>query len=258
MGLQISKAKLASFAGGLCGLMVGIWLIAGGVQAASVSSTRDYNSNAVINGGCLSISECQQKSSQSGTMTIYNYFGISSRAVDQMSTNAVVGLVYSNGTVKVNGKTVATGAMTAGRQNMAGSQAVTRNGTTFFVRPPSVSFVSSPLSAFVVMRDNQFAFAILNSCGNPVMATPVVPPVTKKTPPKVVVTTTKKVTPPPVQTQTQTQTVVVNQPAPQVAAAQTTAPAKIPNTGPGAVIGLGGLATVFGTVAHTVYQRRRL
>jgi hypothetical protein len=250
---QASKAKLAIFAGGLCGLLIGIGLVAGGVNAAAVSSARDFNGNSVINGGCLSINECQQKSSQAGVMTIYNYFGISSTAMRQMSSNAVTGLVYRDGTVRVGGRIVATGAMTAGRYNMAGSRAVTRNGTTFYVRPPSVSFVSSPLSAFVVMRSNQFAFAILTSCANPVMATPV-----KHVKRVVVIKRVKPVTPI-IQTQTQTQTVVVNQPAPQVAAAQTTpAPAQIPNTGPGAILGIGGLAAMVGTVGHSIYQRRKL
>jgi hypothetical protein len=108
-----------------------------------------------------------------------------------MGQYVVAGEVYKDGTVKVNGQVVATDAITAGRQNISGSTKVTTNGTTFYRRPPSVSFVSSPLSAYVVMKNGVFQFAILASCGNPVSAHPKLPTPTHKPTP----TPTRKPTP---------------------------------------------------------------
>lgn len=90
---------------------------------------------------------------------------------------------------------VATGALTGGRQDISGSTREDVGGTVFFVRPPSVSFASSPLSAFVVMVNGQFKFAIIASCGNAVKATPVAP--APKPAPKPAPTPAPKPTPTP-------------------------------------------------------------
>jgi len=106
---------------------------------------------------------------------IYSYFGITAADISSMQTKAVAGSVTKSGDVLVNGKVVATNAITAGRQTIPGSTAVTYHGTTFYKRPPSVSFLANSLSAFVVMNNNRFSFAILSSCGNSIVATPLVP-----------------------------------------------------------------------------------
>lgn len=102
---------------------------------------------------------------------IYSKFGISSADIQSLGTTAVAGTVTKSGDVYVGSQLVATGALTAGRDNMAGSTKVTVNGTTFYTRPPSVSFQQNTLTAFVVMKNGQFQFAILSACGNPIVAT---------------------------------------------------------------------------------------
>jgi hypothetical protein len=269
--------------------------------ALSIDSSQDCDANAVINCGLLDSANAGTAYQQNGVADIYSNFGITSQDINNLSGTAVAGVVTNNNNVWIHRGSglcpdvdtstlssrnqqvmrdnpnlclVATNAMTAGRQNMPGSTRVSSGGTVFYSRPPSVSFQSSSLPAFVVMNGGRFSYAIIASCGNPVMATPVTP--VKKTraatPAAVQPTVTQ---PPQSQTQTQTQsqsqsqTVNVTQPvaaAPAVVSAPapvapTTAPAAttvLPNTGPGNIIGLGGLSTVLGTIGHFVYSRRRL
>lgn len=210
------------------------------VSALTINTSRDCDANAVIRCGALSTSELSRKYSQAGVADIFHYFGISKANVNNMKTTAVYGVVTSNNKVMVKGKTVATNAMTAGRQNISGSTKVTHRGTTFYTRAPSVSFASSPLKAFVVMQDGKFKFAVLASCGNAVKAKPVVVKVKK------VVKVEKVVTPKVI-----SKTVIVQAPAP---APQ---PEELPNTGAGSIAGIGLGATAVGTIGHYLYQRRR-
>jgi hypothetical protein len=153
-----------------------LFMTLGSAQALTLDGPRDCDANAVIRCGAMTPAELAQKTHNNDSIAdIYSYFGISSADVANMDQTAVAGTVTNTGLVRVDGKTVATDAVTAGRQNISGSTQVTRGGTTFFVRPTNVSFVSASLSAFVVMQDGKFSFAILASCGNPVKATPLKP-----------------------------------------------------------------------------------
>lgn len=147
-------------------------------RSNSSSSSRDCDNNAVIRCGVGSVSELKQKlSSNSGAAVIFAHFGISSQDISKLTnSNTAEGTVTKGGRVIVNGKTVATGAVTAGRQKMSGDTPVTKGGMTFYERKPSTSFQSNSLKAFVVTdKDGKFLFAIIASCGNPVKANPTSP-----------------------------------------------------------------------------------
>jgi len=150
------------------------------------------DANAVIAGGASSVAALQQKytngaSCVSGGVThsnkaysiqdVYHAFGMAPSDISAMSSDAQEGYVTKTGDVYVGSTLVATGAQTAGRQDIAGSIVHHYGATTFYQRPTSVSFQDSKLSAMVIMKNGVFAHAILHSCGNPVNATP------KKTPP---------------------------------------------------------------------------
>jgi LPXTG-motif cell wall-anchored protein len=215
----------------------------------TMSSSGDCDSNNVITCGISDSSQLAQAAKPSGIACLFNHFGITSQDINNFDSQAVSGTVTKSGNVLVNGRVVATDAMTAGRQNIAGSMRFACGNHGFFIRPPSVSFASSSLPAFVVMRGGQFDFAIIASCGNPVMATPTTP----KTP----VTVAPIVRP--TQTQTQSQTVNVNTPAPVVQSAATSAPAPVlPNTGAGSVISIFAGMTILGTLGHWLFTRRRV
>ncbi len=154
----------------------------------SFNTVTDCDANAVIRCGTVTTAQLISRynngdgtNSATSIHNIFSYFGISSSSIQSIGSTAVAGHVTKSGAVYVDGTTaaVATNAVTAGRQNIAGSTAVTFNGTTFYKRTPSVSFQSNSLSAFVVMKNGVFQYAILAACGNPVMATPTPPPTPK-------------------------------------------------------------------------------
>lgn len=167
-------------------------------QALTINSPRDCDDNAVIRCGALNFTELENRSSQAGAMEIFSAFGISAQDISNIENTAVEGIVTKNNNVWIHRSSglcpegqptsqefvkleqanpnlclVGTDAMTAGRQNISGSSASSQGGVNFFQRPPSVSFVSSSLPAFVVMSGGHLQFAIIASCGNPVIATPV-------------------------------------------------------------------------------------
>jgi hypothetical protein len=207
-------------------------------HAASVnlSGSKDCDNNAVVYCGASTASELLSKyNASSSVAAIYAHFGISAADVQALGSTAVAGSVTKSGDVLVGNTVVAKNALTAGRQNISGSTKVTENGVTFYTRTPSVSFRSSPISAFVVMKDGVFQFAILSACGNPVIATPPAKP--PKTPP--VTPPTPPTTPPTVVT-------------------VSTPPQALPNTGPGEVVAIATAATVLGSAAYYFVAKRRL
>lgn len=155
----------------------------GGASAAPVS-TPNCDANSIVWCGASSVSKLQTAyskgdghNSATAIKNVYSSFGIDASEVSAMSTTSVAGYVTKSGDVYAGSTLVATGAVTAGRQNISGSTKVTYGGTTFYTRKPSVSFRNDQLSAMVSMKNGVFQFAILNSCGNPVKATPKKPAV---------------------------------------------------------------------------------
>lgn len=152
------------------------------VAAVSLGAPYDCNGNSVLWCGAGNTSTILDKydhgdghNSAKAIQNIYTKFGISRSDIASMGTYAVAGTVNKNGNVYVGNQVVASGALTAGREYMSGSAKVTYNGTTFYERKPLVSFHLDSLTAYVVMENGQFKFAIMSSCGNPIKATPKPP-----------------------------------------------------------------------------------
>jgi len=179
------------------GAVIGFMDFSGVVQAQTV--TRECSLNSVINCGALSIGELRTKFNSDftpGTQTIFSFMGISSSTINNATVKT--GFVTKTGLVTVNGATVASGALSSGRQNIASSTQHVINGTTFFTRAPSVSFLQSQLDAFVFFDGNgRFIGAVVQSCGNAIKATPMAPapkPAPAPIPaPKPAITITKQV-----------------------------------------------------------------
>lgn len=225
------------------------------LSAAAASQPRDADSNAVVYNGAYSRNELVQKlrngdghNSASSLQQEFRSRGITIQSI--LSDNTVNGTVTKGGRVVVDGKTVATGAISYGRINMAGS---TKEGN-LYARPTSVSFQSASLPAFVHFEKGRFKYAIIKSCGNMVKAT-AVPAKTTKQPaaapqpqpqPVVIVQQTQ------VQTQTQTQAAPSAPTPTPAAAAPKPAPQQLPQTGAGAM-------ALFGTTAISgaLWQYRR-
>lgn len=233
-------------------------------QAMQINSSRDCDSNAVIHCGALNFQELKRRyNNQQGVKPIFREFGITRQDIASIHTQAVEGRVTKGGRVIVDGKTVARNAMTAGRHNISGSEKITRGNTTFYVRPPSSSFASSSLPAFVVMENGRFQYAIIASCGNPVKAQAVEKQRREKSVPQPAPTPA----PPPTQSQSQVQsqsiTVVTPTQTPTPKQEERPAPPPpppgktLPDTGVGGVVALGTISTVFGTIGHMMYQRKK-
>lgn len=134
---------------------------------SNASPARNCDSNAIMNCGAYSDSEFQGKlqngdglHSGANIEAIYQSFGIDTSELSQ----AQDGYVTKSGDVVVGGQTVATGVWTAGRQDIGNSSP---HGSVW-MRPPSVSFLSDQLDAFVYAPGGHFEWAILKACGNPV------------------------------------------------------------------------------------------
>ncbi len=169
------KVKILTFS------MVLLGLAAIGItqqSAKAVDTTRDCDQYAVIRCGALGEGELKAEydtnnGSDRNTYTtvqpdiqrIFSHMDISRGAMN----NLVPGTVYRDGTVRVGGKTVATGAVMAAR-GLGGTQI---SGTN--AQRVSVSAMSSAQEALVKMVDGVFQFAVMTPCGNPVTATPVPP-----------------------------------------------------------------------------------
>jgi hypothetical protein len=177
-GIMLSAVTIA---------MVGAGLFVTSMTPAA-AETYNCDSNAVIYCGGSSASVVTERyndgyaghNTASSIQHVYSYFGISSSEIQSLKSTAQMGSVTKSGDVYIGSKLVATNALTAGRENIAGSKTVSDGGTTFYTRAPKVSFLDNSLDAYVVMQNGQFKFAILVSCGNPVKATAV--PAPKPTP----------------------------------------------------------------------------
>lgn len=149
-------------------LMISVGLMLALPLRAASAQTGNCDDNSVIRCGAFSASTLQ--SSMTGDVpAIFAHYGI---AQDDFNT-LTNGTVRKDGTVWVNGRMVANQAVSVGRHDMPGSTPVA--GLGVYERPPSVSFASNELAAFVKMNNGQFVYAIIKSCGNPVRANPVTP-----------------------------------------------------------------------------------
>jgi PKD repeat protein len=143
-------------------------------QAATIDNSRDCDSVAIIRCGAFSEAELRTDAAKGDVPKVFSAFGIS-----QSELNGFVsGVVWEDGHVTVGDKTVATGAMTAGRWNNPTSDMVRIAGTERAYKMSTSHFVTDGQTAFVKMVNGQFQFAVIKTCGNPVSAKPVAKPPT--------------------------------------------------------------------------------
>lgn len=154
-----------------------IGTLAAFLMPASVSAVVDDTPDcgdgvAIIDCGAFNRKDLREKAAQGDVPKIFKAFGISQK---DLEGKFVEGIVWRDGRVTVDGKTVATGAMTAGR-NFGGNPIAGTNAGKY----PTSRFATEGQTAFVRMVDGRFDFAVIKACGNPVSATPA----PKEEPPK--------------------------------------------------------------------------
>lgn len=167
--------KFILFAIGIIFSVIGII----GFTRATVSAD-GYNENcgpsAVVK--CGVYNQDMASAAPADAKALYTKLGISSNL-----SGTKYGVVHPDGKVVVDGKTVATSAMTFGRvKATSGDQLVVAGDKNFWKHTITQAAILRPVDAFVFMTaDGQFKGAIIKMCGNPVVATPV----PKPEPPKV-------------------------------------------------------------------------
>lgn len=164
----------------LTGAVIAVAAFVGYNNFYSTATAHKCSDNNVITCGVNSLGDLRDKynnDNPDGTQNIFSWFGITK---DMVNNGRVVnGLVHKTGIITVDGKTVATDALTAGRQYIPGSTKQVVGGTTFYTRTPSVSFLSSSLEAYVFTdKDGRFLAAVIKECGNPVKGKNTVTPPT--------------------------------------------------------------------------------
>jgi hypothetical protein len=152
-----------------------LWLIMGAGRfsvPARAGHGADLDRNAVIYGGVHDKADLAGKI-KSGDNNPYgrtnDLAGIfAARGISEDEINdSVEGEVNKNGQVMVGGRVVANSAMSYGREYMDGSK---RDGD-LWKRKTEVSFQSQTLPALVYLNGSgQFEWAVIKSCGNPVVA----------------------------------------------------------------------------------------
>jgi LPXTG-motif cell wall-anchored protein len=139
-------------------------------------------SSSVMKCGFTSVTDMRNKYNSDdtpGTKNIYTYFGITSSVVNHYT--AKDGTVTKNGDVYIGNEKVATGAMTADRIDIAGSNRATKhsyNGTTFYTRTTEIAPNRAASAKVIVFLDGNgnFAGAVVYDCGNPIKGHPVPKP----------------------------------------------------------------------------------
>lgn len=151
-------------------------------QTQGVGTYRNYSADAIIAGGAITEKELLQKYDQNagGIQSIFSNYGIARSDLTGQTSQIKHGIVYQDGRVVVDGKTVATGAFSIARKPFYdsrgnGPKKVTINGTTYY-EGPNMSVFVRPVDAYVFFRDGQFHRAVISSCANPVMGTPTEKP----------------------------------------------------------------------------------
>ncbi len=233
--------------GGFVGLLVVTLLHRVSPAAAlSMNVSRDCTANAVINCGAINTDELKSRYAQAGVAAIYRYYGISAEDIKNIGSTAVAGTAYKDGSIKLNstGKVIATGSTSAGRQPISGSTRLSSGGVTFYDTPSTRAFRSNAIAVYVVMQDDQFKFAIVPNCGNPVRATPIPKP--KPEPEPIPPANLTPVIPTPPTELTPTPVVV--------ASAEVTT---LPVTGPSDVLVIGLLAIIGGYFFHVTHRHVR-
>jgi hypothetical protein len=109
---------------------------------------------------------------------VLNWAGATPAMIAGMTTsNTVVGTAFSNGTITVNGQTVGTGSIVAGRWN-PGTAGFTHLEGNVWYRNATTSFAPTPSVQVLVHLNSsgQADFAVMIVCGNVLKFTPSTPP----------------------------------------------------------------------------------
>lgn len=172
--LVMAAVFTLALAGTVAGLVVSSQ---SGANAASCDIVA--HSNDIIRCGVTTPSDFATKVKQNSTgdlQNIYTHYGLPMSQLDNFAKNAKAGVAYKDGTIKVDGKTVATNAHSLGRNQKNGDWGISIAGRTYYQGYNTTAFASNSLPALVLLDSTgKFVFAVLNACGNPTVGKPTPP-----------------------------------------------------------------------------------
>ncbi len=140
-------------------------------------SARDCDNNSIIYCGAITPDELATKYAQNKTgdlPALYSHYGISATMINAKSQKQ--GYVTKAGDVYYNGKVVAKKAISVGRQYNTGSWAVGIDGRTYYERYTGTNYAAGVDAIAVHIwfdANGKFVAAVMYSCGNALIATPV-------------------------------------------------------------------------------------
>ena len=155
----------------------------GGIWLASPSQAAGCNSFNVVYCGTHSMSELQTAYSRTEIKELYKEWYVTETMV-QGGSNMREGVVDANGNITVDGRVVATNAITV--QSKAGTRQPqpqrsykTSNGYTYYQYTTGQSFVDGPKGYNIYAwfdNNGSFITGVIKDCGNPVWGNPTTPP----------------------------------------------------------------------------------
>jgi len=166
-----SKLLVGALFVGLTGLVLSANL-ASNNQSVEAAGCKDNN---IVHCGVTSVSDFvkQYKTNTKGDLdNIYNYYGLAPSEIDRFARTAKLGYVEKSGNIVLDGKVVATGAESLGRESKSYSKKLVINGVTYHASKSQDVFLDQRIPALIMMNGDQFEFAALTECGNPIKGHP--------------------------------------------------------------------------------------
>lgn len=172
-GLLASKTLLLSVVA-VSALLAGFFWF----NSAQADVLQDCKPNSIITCGAQSPSEFVSKvraNAPGDLQAIYSDFGLVPSDYSKFVTSARMGMAYRNGTIVVDGQTVATDAWSIGRTPFSYTTPITINGKTYY-KAMDTRVLLSDIPVMVLFNGKgQMQFAAMTACGNPAAGTVVTP-----------------------------------------------------------------------------------
>lgn len=155
---------------------IGAGFASKGHSNAAVYTGRDSNvANSIMNVGnvgCLTKTECYndiKNNNPSDLQGIYSHFGLQYSEYDRFLNEAKEGIVYMDGTVRVNGEVVMNGTWSIGRKAKDYSWQLPISGVGTYHASKSTDVQGSDLPVYVMFDSKGVPeFVVMKACGNPV------------------------------------------------------------------------------------------
>lgn len=143
----------------------------------------DCTPNSIINCGFATNNAndfaAKYKANATGDLTaIYSKYGMQPSELNKFVSSAKPGVAMKNGDIVVDGRVVATGGVSLGRNANSHyhQDTVNINGKTYYASRAQDVFLNDSIPVLVMFNDKGvMQFAVMSVCGNPTWGNPVVP-----------------------------------------------------------------------------------